>query len=170
MRRGYRTDNNTLKDYARLAFNSNDLPRDVEHTEAFFRRFLIIPFDETIPEERRNPNLAKEIIASELSGVFNWILEGLVRLLTQNGFSRCDAAKDMVENFRRESDSVAMFIEEEEYGNSTEGTVRLQDLYRSYKTYCQDNGITLLVQTLVLNGSKHTEYATARKVTGGDFH
>ncbi|HEV7645943.1 MAG TPA: phage/plasmid primase, P4 family [Pyrinomonadaceae bacterium] len=73
----------TLRDYARLAFNSNDLPRDVEHTEAFFRRFLIIPFGVTIPEQQRNPNLAKEIIRAELSAVFNWILEGLQRLLTQ---------------------------------------------------------------------------------------
>jgi putative DNA primase/helicase len=73
-----------LKDYARLAFNCNELPKDVEHTEAFFRRFLIIPFDVTIPESRRNPNLSKEIIETELSGVFNWILRGLVRLLKQN--------------------------------------------------------------------------------------
>jgi len=32
-----------LENYARLIFNSNELPRDVEHTAAFFRRFLIIP-------------------------------------------------------------------------------------------------------------------------------
>ncbi len=109
----------TLRDYARLAFNSNDLPKDIEHSEAFFRRFLIIPFDVTIPEEQRNPNLAKEIIASELSGVFNWVLDGLQRLLTQNGFSECEAVKEMLETFRRESDSVAMFIGDEGYSVSS---------------------------------------------------
>lgn len=85
-----------LTNYARLAFNCNELPKDVEHSEAFFRRFLILPFDVTIPENKRNPNLAKEIIETELSGVFNWILEGLKRLLNRNGFSPCDAAKKML--------------------------------------------------------------------------
>ena len=39
----------TLKQYAKLIFNCNELPKDVEHTNAYFRRFLIIPFDVTIP-------------------------------------------------------------------------------------------------------------------------
>lgn len=82
----------TLTNYARLAFNSNELPKDVEHSEAFFRRFLILPFNVTIPEHRRNPNLAKEIIKTELSGVFNWILAGLKRLKrkeTETNIKRC---------------------------------------------------------------------------------
>lgn len=130
----------TLTNYARLAFNSNDLPKDVEHSEAFFRRFLIIPFDVTIPEGKRNPNLAKEIIQDELSGVFNWIFFGLSRLLRQNGFSGCDAVNQMLETFRRENDSVAMFIEDEGYKQSAYSSIRLKDLYPLYRTYCKDNG------------------------------
>ncbi|MHB8401605.1 MAG: DNA primase family protein, partial [Bacteroidia bacterium] len=36
-----------ISDYARLIFNVNELPKDTEQTEAFFRRFLIMPFDVT---------------------------------------------------------------------------------------------------------------------------
>ncbi len=110
----------TLTNYAKLAFNTNELPKDVEHTEAFFRRFLIIPFDVTIPEEKRNPNLANEIIEAELAGVFNWILEGLNRLLQQGKFSKCDAAQKALETYRVESDSVAMFIDEYGYQKSVD--------------------------------------------------
>lgn len=130
----------TLTNYAKLAFNTNELPKDVEHTEAFFRRFLIIPFDVTIPEEKRNPNLANEIIEAELSGVFNWILEGLNRLLQQGKFSKCDAAQKAVEAYRIESDSVAMFIDEYGYQKSIEDFESLRDLYPSYKNFCLDNG------------------------------
>lgn len=130
----------TLTNYAKLAFNTNELPKDVEHTEAFFRRFLIIPFDVTIPEEKRNPNLANEIIEAELSGVFNWILEGLNRLLQQNNFTKCDAAQKAVETYRIESDSVAMFIDEYGYQKSIEKFESLKDLYPSYKNFCVDNG------------------------------
>ena len=38
-----------MYDYAKLVFNCNQLPKDVEHTDAFYRRFLIIEFDVTIP-------------------------------------------------------------------------------------------------------------------------
>jgi putative DNA primase/helicase len=130
----------TLTNYAKLAFNTNELPKDVEHTEAFFRRFLIIPFDVTVPEEKRNPNLANEIIEAELSGVFNWILDGLNRLLQQGKFSKCDAAQKAVEAYRIESDSVAMFVDEYGYQKSIENFESLKDLYPSYKNFCVDNG------------------------------
>ena len=129
-----------LTDYARLAFNCNELPKDVEHSEAFFRRFLIIPFDVTIPEGKRNPKLAREIIESELSGVFNWILNGLRRLLLQNSFSKSEAVDQMIEAFKLESDSVAMFIEDEGYRRSPTNSIRLKDLYTQYREHCLDNG------------------------------
>jgi putative DNA primase/helicase len=129
-----------LTDYARLAFNCNDLPRDVEHTEAFFRRFLILTFDVTISAEKRNPNLAKEIIAEELSGVFNWVLEGLTRLLKQNNFSPCEAVQKALDEYRKESDSVAMFLDEESYETSQTEYILLKNLYATYRTYCTNNG------------------------------
>jgi putative DNA primase/helicase len=133
-----------LTDYARLAFNCNDLPRDVEHTEAFFRRFLILTFDVTISAEKRNPNLAKEIIGEELSGVFNWVLEGLTRLLKQNNFSPCEAVQKALDEYRKESDSVAMFLDEEGYETSPVAYVLLKNLYATYRTYCTDNGYKAL--------------------------
>ena len=65
-----------MRDYAKLLFNCNELPKDVEHNEAYFRRFLIVPFEVTIPVEERDSELPKRIIESELSGVFNWVLKG----------------------------------------------------------------------------------------------
>ncbi len=130
----------TLTNYAKLAFNTNELPKDVELTNAYFRRFLIIPFDVTIPEENWNQNLANEIIEAELSGVFNWILEGLNRLLRQGKFSKCDAAQKAVETYRAESDSVATFVDEYGYQKSIDEFESLADLYPSYKNFCVDNG------------------------------
>lgn len=130
-----------LRNYARLAFNSNELPRDVEHSEAFFRRFLIVPFDVTIPKDQRDPALAKRIIDTELSGVFNWVLRGLNRLLTQNGFSTSQAVENALTTFRRESDSVAMFIDDEGYKRSNESQIYLKILYQAYRNYCNENGM-----------------------------
>lgn len=129
-----------LTDYARLVFNCNQLPKDIEHTRAFFRRFLIIPFDVTIPEERRDPFLAKRIIESELSGVFNWILAGLDRLIKQNGFSKCDAGERILNQFRLERDSVAMFLRDEGYRRSVNCSTPLKALYNEYQRFCIESG------------------------------
>lgn len=160
----------TLYNYARLAFNCNELPKDVEHSEAFFRRFLIIPFDITIPEYRRNPNLPKEIISTELSGVFNWMLDGLKRLLRQNGFSPCDAVQKMVENFRRESNSVAMFIEDEEYQKSSTDFEPLKDLYPLYRNYCQDNGFRAVNSKNLAKRLEELGFESEKKSFGKVFY
>lgn len=128
-----------LTNYARLAFNCNELPKDVEHSEAYFRRFLIIPFEVTVPEQKRNPNLSQEIIKTELSGIFNWILAGLQRVLQQRGFTHCDAARKALETYRRESDSVAMFLDEEGY-EPTESYSIVKSIFQTYRSYCLENG------------------------------
>lgn len=126
-------------DYARLMFNCNDLPRQVEHTEAYFRRFLIIPFNVTIPESERNPELAKKIIEKELSGIFNWVLEGLNRLIENKKFTISEESTNVLNEYRKESDSVAMFLEEQNIIPSLNSIVPLIDLYNSYVDYCKMN-------------------------------
>lgn len=105
----------------------------------FRRRFLIINFDVTIPEEQQDKELSKKIITDELSGVFNWILEGLTSLLLQKNFSKCEAIENARSNYEKQSDSVKMFIDEFEYSTSTEYTT-ITTLYNQYKSFCIEDG------------------------------
>lgn len=130
----------TLTNYAKLIFNCNELPTDVEHTNAFFRRFLIVPFNVTIPEEDQDRQLAQKIISSELSGVFNWVLDGLQRLLNQKGFTHCKEVEEQIESFRRNSDSVLSFISERNYTESLISYTSLKELYQSYRRFCEEEG------------------------------
>jgi len=124
----------TLKQYAKLIFNCNELPKDVEHTKAYFRRFLIIPFDVSIPEPEQDKRLHIKIIESELSGVFNWVLEGLNRLLQQKRFSDCEAAREALEQYKTDSNSVKQFLEEYE-ADPIRHTL-IKELYRAYLEFC----------------------------------
>lgn len=130
----------TLTQYAKFIFNCNELPKDVEHTNAYFRRFLIIPFDVTIPAQEQDRNLHSKIIENELSGVFNWVLDGLNRLLAQGHFSECEAANKALEKYRIESDSVQMFLQENEYSISITEEIPLKDIFAEYRGYSFDNG------------------------------
>lgn len=134
----------TIEDYAKLIFNTNELPKDVEFNNAFFRRFIIIPFEVTIPEEEQNPTLHKEIIQSELAGVFNWVLEGLQRLLKQKGFSPSPSIDKALENFRTESDTVKRFLDEEGYKPDLEDKILLKSLFLEYKNFALEDGNRLL--------------------------
>jgi len=131
-----------LKQYAKLIFNCNELPKDVEHTNAYFRRFLIIPFDVTIQPQEIDTNLHTKIIEAELSGVFNWVLDGLNRLLEQKKFSKCDAAQNAVEQFKLESNSVQMFLSENEYKSDAESYSLIKELYIEYRAFCIGDGMT----------------------------
>ncbi len=129
-----------LSEYAKLIFNCNELPKDVEHTNAYFRRFLIIGFDVTIPEEKQDKELSNKIIKTELSGVFNWILQGLDRLLEQKRFSKCEAVDNARSDYEKQSDSVRMFIDEFEYKASIKAYTLVKTLYEQYKGFCLEDG------------------------------
>lgn len=131
----------TMRDYGKLMFNCNALPSEVEQTHAYFRRIAPIPFTQTISDEEQDPELANKIIATELSGIWNWIMAGLHRLLANKRFTDAELVRNQVEEYRKSSDSVAMFIEEEGY-KQTNGSpnVLLKFMYGDYKPFCLDNG------------------------------
>lgn len=155
-----------LKQYAKLIFNCNELPKDVEHTNAYFRRFLIIPFDVTIPTQEQDKQLHTKIIERELSGVFNWVLQGLNRLLEQKRFSECEAAQKAVEQYRTESDSVQMFLSEHGYKVSATNEIPLKDVFNDYRSYCSDSGFKACSVKTFADRLRNSGYQTERKNYG----
>ncbi|KUG09390.1 DNA primase family protein [Solirubrum puertoriconensis] len=128
-----------LRDYARLIFNCNTLPGNAEQTEGYFRRFLIVPFNVTIPRAEQDTQLAAKIIATELSGVFNWVLAGLERLLQRQNFAEPAAVAAERDNYRKSSDSVRMFLDELQYVPDTDYKVSLKDMHREYQLFCKED-------------------------------
>lgn len=159
-----------IKQYAKLIFNCNELPKDVEHTDAFYRRFLIIPFDVTIPEDEQDKRLHIKIIENELSGVFNWVLKGLYRLLNQGHFSKCEAAKRALDQYKTESNSIILFFEDNGYKNSPSDYELIKELYLEYRTYCNENGmaafkkINFIKQLKILNIILDREPGTGQNI------
>lgn len=132
-------DTQIITDYAKLMFNCNELPKEVENTNAFFRRFIILPFRVTIPSQDQDKELSKKIIKDELSGVFNWVLNGLSRLLKNKDFTHSNIVENEVLQYQKESDSVLMFLEDEGYEVSIHKTRPLKEVYFEYENYCRMN-------------------------------
>ncbi len=156
----------TIKNKVRFILNCNELPKETESTEAYFRRFLIIPFDVKIPDDEKDINLADKIIKSELPGVFNWLLAGLNRLISQQKFSESEKVKDALADFKRQSDNVALFLLEYEYQPSTYQTRPINELYLEYKQFCIDDGYRPLGKNKFSRRLENRGYTRAR-VSGG---
>ena len=151
-----------LRNYGKFMFNTNKFPNNIEFTHAYLRRFIILNFEVIIPDEKQDKNLAKRIISKELSGIFNWVLEGLDRLLKQQQFTESPKAKELLEEMRFESDTVAQFIEAKQYvpSQSKDNNMLLKKFREEYKSYCKMNELTPV-------GSK--EFSTRIKSLGFKF-
>ena len=156
----------TLYEYAKMIFNCNTLPQEVEHTDAFFRRFLIMEFDKTIPEDKQDKELPQKIIKNELSGVFNWILEGLERLLEQKKFSKCAAIDNALVDYKKDSDSVKLFVEEFDYQTNPDAHTSITELYNEYRPFCLEDGFRPVNKTNFMKRLRHHKILVERKTRG----
>lgn len=148
-----------IENYAKLVFNCNELPTP-EQTFGFFRRFLILPFEIEIPENERNTNLHSEILATEASGIFAWIMEGLERLMLNKKFSECESSKKALSVYESKTDSVKQFIEEENY--TTEGKTLIKELYINYGSYCTLSGCKAVGRNKFVDRLNRLKYTTSR--------
>lgn len=156
----------SMEDYAKLISNCNELPKDVEHTNAYFRRLLIINFDVTIPEDKQDKQLSQKIIQNELPGVFNWMLQGLDRVLEQQNFSKCKAIDNALKDYVMQSDTVLRFIDENNYKKSLTEYTPISELYSKYKTFCFEDGNPSVSKSNFIKRLKHHNVETKRTASG----
>ncbi|UAY51288.1 DNA primase family protein [Ferruginibacter albus] len=156
----------TISNYAKFIFNCNELPKEVEQSHAYFRRFLIVPFDVTIPDDKQDKELSKKIIEQELAGVFNWILKGLDRLLINKKFTYSKVVDEHLELYKKMSDSVQMFLEEEGYQKSTEYFIPTKTIYQGYRLYCQEGGYVAVSRKNLCERLRRLEYIITKKSDG----
>ena len=160
----------SISNYCRFLFSSNGVSnKDIEQTDAYFRRFLFLEFNAPVPKEKKNTNLAKEIIREELSGVFNWILEGLRRIMQEgrNDFTYSPLIQRTNESVEKSSNNVAIFMDEENYRHST-NYVNAKDLYQEYVHFCETCKYVAVSKIEFLKRlEKRLRYKIKRKATNG---
>lgn len=125
--------------YAKMMFSCNEVPRSPDRTRGFFRRWIILKFNQHFPEgdPRRDENLFDKLKdKKEMDGILQFALEGLYRLIEQKGFTSHMTMAE-VENFwLRHSDSVAAFtldmIEKDSLQDAPKSLV-----FETYEKYCE---------------------------------
>ncbi|MFZ0258157.1 MAG: phage/plasmid primase, P4 family [Gammaproteobacteria bacterium] len=92
--------------------STNHKPRVDDLGEGLWRRLVLVPFEYTIPTEKRNARFIDEVLKPESSGILNWCLQGAVEY-QENGLDIPVKVKVATEEYKDESDLVQQFIDEE---------------------------------------------------------
>lgn len=158
----------TIYDYASLLFSCNELPKNIEHSFAYFRRLIILPFKNSIPEEKQDRTLGDRIIKNELSGVLNWIIAGAMRLIAQGKFSKSKIVDEALAEYKVDSDSVSSFLQDNNYEISTknEDYTALKDLFKKYMDYCAESNCHACSLKTFSTRLKNAEFEVVRKAQG----
>jgi len=126
-----------------LAMNKPPVITDQSH--GMWRRIWVLEFNRRFTEEDMDRQL-EEKLTSELSGIFNWALEGY-NILKEKKFalSESESMKMSKQEYRddidRDSNSVRSF--EKKYfikSIDPKDAIIFSDTYDDYKIYCQNEG------------------------------
>ncbi|MHA1973468.1 MAG: DNA primase family protein [Candidatus Hodarchaeales archaeon] len=142
--------------YAKMNFACNQIPESPDNSDAFFRRFMFFRFKNKFVDEkeftanpklennpnvkRKKPSIMDEITSpEELSGLINWALKGLKRLLKNGEFSNSQSTEEIREYYTTMSNPLLAFVTKHLI-QDPEAFETTDRVYNSYVQYCRDNG------------------------------
>jgi P4 family phage/plasmid primase-like protien len=129
--------------FAKILFSANDFIPTKDRTHGFYRRFDIVRFNRIFGPEEQKPELLQDL-KKEITGIFNWGLEGLERLSEQEWkMTRSSFMEGCHHEFRRATNPLQIFLEEEctvEKDSNIDSTL----LREAYKKYCEERGYKVL--------------------------
>lgn len=140
-----------FRNTAKMIFATNKPPIVYDDTYAFIRRWEFVIFPYTFKPERemtsedkvnpyvklRDPSIGK-LLENELSGIFNWAMEGLKRLLSQGEFTTTMTSDEKAALYDRLSNPILAFLYDCTE-QASEDSITKTDFYKVYVSYCQEN-------------------------------
>lgn len=133
--------------FARLLFSANHPPRSPDASAAFFRRWLVIPFERTFADGAQGTLPAAQLDEAlahpeELAGVLNRAL-AFAADLRDRGIVESETTRAALEEFRETTDPLAVWLDRQTV-KSAEGVIDCDSLYQGYSRACNDSGRPVL--------------------------
>lgn len=128
--------------YSKFIFSANNIPRIKDKTGAVLDRLVIVPFNATFSRASGNydPNIKYKLRAEvAMEYLIQLALDGLKRVLDNNGFTICQAVQDKLKEYSEQNNPVIGFFKELDVEIDVVNQPT-KDVYLRYKLYCNDNG------------------------------
>jgi putative DNA primase/helicase len=127
----------TFRPSHKLVIVGNHRPEITDNSHGMWRRVALTPFDVTIPENKRDPDLLEHLCA-EGAGVLNWMLGGL-REWVISGLGVPTVIEAATAAYRDEQDIVGEWIAERcQQGEAFQ--VKKEEAYSCYQSWAKTNG------------------------------
>lgn len=120
---------------ARVIMSTNDYPRFSDNANALLNRYLILPFNVSFAG-REDPELPKKLLA-EMPGIFNLVLEHLMKLGARGRFVEPSIASKNRDEMTMNDNPVKYFIDKFCEVDS-EARTRKGDVYDHYVRFCHE--------------------------------
>ena len=135
---------------SKMVFTGNILPQitSTEDKVAFHRRNIIIPFNQKFVGRNCDKNKLEKITTpEELSGLLNYALEGLKRLMENKSFSIEENPEEMRNEYIKHSNSALAFTETQLKASlNPEDELDKREVFKDYKTYCKKNKLKAVTE------------------------
>ena len=135
--------------YVKLLFSANDIPRMKDKSGAVLRRLVIIPFnarfskylpDGITIDPEYDPYIKYKLIEqSSIEYLIQLGIQGLKRILENNGFTSSKKVDEQIEEYERENNPIKAFIDD--CGIEMIENEPTSDVYRRYQVFCAECGM-----------------------------
>ena len=148
-----------------LSTNHKPYVSDVGH--AIWRRLRLVPFNVTIPRDDQDSDLTQKLL-QEKEGIFNWLVEGC-RMYLEEGLDEPAVVHDATTGYRQEMDTLGAFLDQMTVANPG-GNVRSQQLFDTYRTWCEDMGLRPSSQMKLARRLEERGFTKTRRNNGIFWH
>lgn len=121
----------------KLVLGGNHKPRLANVDEAIKRRFRLLPFTYTVPEEKRDLDLFEKL-QPEWPQILQWAIDGCM-MWQSEGLSAPDTVRDATRSYLSQEDAVTAWYNECCL-HEPDGFEYIKDLYESWHKWALDNG------------------------------
>jgi putative DNA primase/helicase len=135
----------------------NNFPKVEKTTLAFWDRTETLHFPFSFIDQNKIPDIEKQWLSHEKSGILNWMLKGLYRLREQGKFSSSKTTEETKLEFQKVSDPFGAW-KKEICRHNPEGKLERESGYESYRDYTIELGET--------PDSRRVFYAKMRRIKG----
>ncbi|MWV40119.1 phage/plasmid primase, P4 family [Natrialba sp. INN-245] len=146
-----------------MLFATNEVPAVPvsDDDTAFWRRWIIVHFDNQFPEgsDKRDPELGKKLKQPEtLSAVLNWAIEGWGRLMENGEFDKVPPTPDETRRkWQSWGDSVDYFLSNVAQHDPDAPNISTNEAWEVYRAWCQENGHDFVGQNKFTNAAKDSD-------------
>lgn len=136
----------TLYNYAKPIFSANNIPRIKDKTGAVLDRLVIVPFNASFSKNDPDydPYIKYKLHSEKaMEYLIQVALDGLKRVLDNNGFTICDAVQEQLDEYSEQNNPIVGFFKDLDIEVDVVNQPT-KDVYLRYKLYCNDNGFTPL--------------------------